>query len=383
MHFARVLRAAGLPVGTDRIQLALRALQVAGLESRDDLRAALAACLVDRPEQVALFDQAFHIFWRDPDLLGRVMAMMLPRVVAQGGLPPPPENRRLADALFPGATSRPPESPPRHELEIHAEMTWSDREVLRRADFETMTNAEWQEAKRMVARLGGFFESLKTRRTRAAAHPGTLDWRATLRSEARAPGGAPRWREPRLRPAPLVVLADVSGSMSKYSRMLLHFAHALASSDLKVQSFVFGTRLTPISRQLRQRDADIAIAHVVDAVADWSGGTRISASLHEFNHAWSRRVLAQNATVVLISDGLEHGTTAALAFEMERLSKSCRRLVWLNPLLRYEQFEPRAAGIRAMLPWVDLFVPAHNVDSLAELAGLLASPVSRARHFPN
>ena len=180
-------------------------------------------------------------------------------------------------------------------------------------------------------------------------------------------------------PTPLVILADISGSMSKYSRMLLHFAHALALSDVHVTSFVFGTRLTPISRQLTQRDPDVAIAQVVAAVEDWSGGTRIHACLREFNRDWSRRVLAQNATVLLISDGLEHGDTHGLKFEMERLAKSCRRLVWLNPLLRYDGFEPRAAGIRAMLPSVDLVLPAHNIESLEALARILATPPTGAR----
>lgn len=382
MHFARVLRQAGMPVGTDRVLLALRALELAGLESRADFHAALSACFLDRPEQLALFDQAFYIFWRDPNLLGRIMSMMLPRMTGPGSLAPPPENRRLADALFPERQEGAPDRPPKEELDIQAEMTWSDREILRRADFETMTSVEWQQARRIVASLGLFFERLRTRRSAAARRPGTLDWRATLKSGARGAALDLAWRRPRLREAPLVVLADVSGSMSKYSRMLLHFTHGLATGGANVQSFVFGTRLTPISRQMRHRDADVAINQVVDAVADWSGGTRISACLHQFNREWLRRVVAQNATVLLISDGLEHGTTAALGFEMERLSKSCRRLVWLNPLLRYEQFEPRAAGIRAMLPWVDLFVPAHNVESLEALAHLLANAASRPQALP-
>jgi uncharacterized protein with von Willebrand factor type A (vWA) domain len=371
-----------MPVGTDRIQLALRALEVAGLESRADFQAALATCFVARQEEVPLFEQAFHIFWRDPDLLGRVMAMMLPRIETSGPLPPPPENRRLADALFPQSHPDVRDVPPPEEIEIHSELTWSDREVLRKADFETMTASEWQEAKRLIARLGEFFERIRTRRSKRALGPGQLDWRATMKASARGSTDLLRWRKPRVRPTPLVILADVSGSMSKYSRMLLHFAHALARSDVKVQSFVFGTRLTPITRQMRHRDPDIAIAQVVGAVADWSGGTRISACLHDFNHVWSRRVLGQNATVLLISDGLEHGSTAALSFEMERLSKSCRRLVWLNPLLRYEKFEPRAAGIRAMLPWVDLFVPAHNIESLSALGRQLAGACVGAPPYP-
>ena len=375
MHFARVLRTAGLPVGQDRVQMALRALPIAGIESRRDFHATLSACFIARPEHRTLFDQAFHIFWRDPDLLGRVMAMMLPRVQGPEQSPPPPENKRLAEALFPNR--RPPPTPhePEKAVELDTQLTWSDREVLRKTDFETMTNAEWQQAQRVLAQMELFFEPLRTRRTRPATGRGSADWRATIQQMARR-GDAwqMRWREPRTKPAPLVVLADISGSMSRYSRMLLHFTHAMTKSDVRVASFVFGTRLTPITRLLAQRDPDIAVAQVARQVQDWSGGTRISACLHDFNFHWARRVLGGTATVLLISDGLEHGDTAALSFEMERLHKSCRRLVWLNPLLRYDGFEPKAAGIRAMLPHVDQFLPAHNLDSLAQLAKALAQP---------
>jgi uncharacterized protein with von Willebrand factor type A (vWA) domain len=173
-----------------------------------------------------------------------------------------------------------------------------------------------------------------------------------------------------------VVLADISGSMSRYSRMLLHFAHALGHADARVESFVFGTRLTRTTRLLKGRDPDLAVARVVQAVEDWSGGTRITQSLHLFNRHWARRVLPGNATVLLISDGLEHGDTRELAFEMERLHKSCRRLIWLNPLLRYTGFEPRAGGIRAMLPHCDAFLPAHNLESLEGLAAVLSRPAA-------
>jgi uncharacterized protein len=379
MHFARVLRSAGLPVGQDRVQLALRALGIAGIESRADFHATLAACFVSRTEQRLLFDQAFHIFWRDPDLLGRVLAMLLPKVhgpQAKGATPP--ENRRLAEALFPLPMQPPQPRPPEEQIEVEATLTWSDRELLRKADFDTMSADEWRAAQRALQQMEPFFERLATRRTRPASHPGRADWRATLRAMARS-GDAGiatmRWREPRSKPAPLVVLADISGSMSRYSRMLLHFAHAMTRSNVKVESFVFGTRLTPITRLLAQRDPDVAVARVVKGVADWSGGTRITACLHDFNRLWSRRVLTGGrATVLLISDGLEHGDTGALAFEMERLHKSCRRLVWLNPLLRYDRFEPKAAGIRAMLPHVDEFLAAHNLESLEQLARVLAQP---------
>ncbi len=379
MHFARVLRSTGLPLGSDRIRLALEALAVAGLESRADLHATLTTCLIDRPEHQAMFDQAFHLFWRDPDLLGRMMAMLLPRVQgrAQDAGVRPAENRRLADALFPKRPDTTPRVQQREEILIDATLTVSDRERLFKADFETMTAEEWGEAKRRVATLAFNVERIATRRTRRSAR-GRLDWRRTMQASARGGAMTLRFRQPRTQAVPLVVIADISGSMSRYSRMLLHFAHALSAQRdrgaQRVSTFVFGTRLTSITRALRMRDPDAAVASVVNAVDDWSGGTRIAACLADFNRTWSRRVLAQNATVLLVTDGLEHGETdgASLAFEIERLSKSCRKLVWLNPLLRYQGFEPRAAGIRAMLPHVDRFVPAHNLESLAALAEVLA-----------
>ncbi|HSI60233.1 MAG TPA: VWA domain-containing protein [Ideonella sp.] len=380
MHFARVLREAGLAVGTDRVQLALGALQVAGLESRRDFKATLAACFISRAEERELFEQAFYIFWRDPDLLGRMMAMLLPRVQARDqAASAPPENRRLAGALFPHLPPPPAPPVPDDQVDVQVALSFSEREVLRKQDFDTMSADEWQRAKRALARLQPFFERLPTRRGKAASHPGRPDWRASLAAMGRHGGELwdMRWRQPRTRPAPLVVLADISGSMSRYSRMLLHFVHTLGHADLRVTSFVFGTRLTPITRALRQRDPDIAVAQVARSVQDWSGGTRISACLHDFNQHWARRVLGGNATVLLISDGLEHGDTAALRFEAERLGKSCRRLVWLNPLLRYDGFEPRAAGIRALLPHVDRFLPAHNLQSLEALAEVLAAPAQR------
>ncbi len=376
MHFARVLRDAGMPVGTDRVALSLQALQVAGLESKTDLHATLRACMLDRIEHRELFDQAFELFWRDPDLMGRMRAMMLPKVqLKKGDVPPPPENRRLGQALFPHQPDAPP-PPEQEETEVHAELTWNDREVLQKADFDTMSTDEWHQARRLLAKMKLVFEPLPTRRSRPSAHSGRPDWRATLSAMGRQGGQVwdMRWRKPRTQPAPLVVLADISGSMSRYSRMLLHFAHTLGHADAHVESFVFGTRLTHTTRLLKSRDPDVAVAHVVRVVQDWSGGTRISQCLHDFNRHWARRVLSGNATVLLISDGLEHGQTDSLAFEMERLHKSCRRLLWLNPLLRFDAFEPRAGGIKAMLPHTDAFLPAHNLQSLSELAELLARP---------
>jgi uncharacterized protein len=376
VHFARVLRAAGVPVGTDRVLLSLQALRVAGIGSRQDLYATLFACLIGRAEHRLLFDQAFHIFWKDPDLLGQMMRMLLPEVSQKlGGAPPMPENRRLGEALYRSDRPR-PAPPPEQQIEIDAQLTWSDREHLRKADFDTMSTAEWAAAKHMLATMQPFFERLVTRRYQRSHLGARIDLHALLRASARRGGDfaeLPR-RTRTTRPEPLVVIVDISGSMSRYSRMFLHFLHAAANADHRVHSFVFGTRLTHITRQLQARDPDLAVAAVIKAVEDWSGGTRIATCLKEFNVKWARRVLYGNPTVLLMTDGLEHGDLALLADQTERLAKSCRRLVWLNPLLRYDAFEPKARGIRAMLPHVDQFLPVHNIESLEQLARTLVEP---------
>ena len=376
VHFARVLRGAGLPIGTDRVLLAFDALRTAGIASRGDLHAVLRACLLSRGEQRTLFDQAFHIFWRDPDLLGHIMQMLLPQMKERVATPTVPQNRRLAAALFGPSTA--PSQLRESRVEFDAALSWSDREQLRKADFDTMSAEEWEAAQRMLERLPALIALRETRRTIPAHRGRRLDLRQMLRKGARQGGEymMPVWRQRRLRPEPLVVLVDISGSMSRYSRMFLHFMHALVSgrtaADQRVHTFVFGTQLTHITRQLAARDPDDALAAVVDAVDDWSGGTRIARALHDFNLRWARRVLANAPTVLLITDGLEHGDIDLLKREAERLSKSCRRLIWLNPLLRYSAFEPKAAGVVALLPHVDMFLPVHNLESLDQLISSLA-----------
>jgi uncharacterized protein with von Willebrand factor type A (vWA) domain len=372
MHFARVLRAAGLPVGPDRVLDALRALEVAGIERREDFYWTLAAVFLDRREHFELFDQAFHIFWRDPRMLERAMDLELPRFRAA------PASvlvgNRLAAALAPqqGRADRARAEPP-PEVEFDAAFTASEREVLRRADFETMTTAELAQARRMIAELRLPIPAVRTRRFAPDARGRSIDPRATLRASLRGNMDIIplRRRSLQRRHPPLTVLCDISGSMGRYSRMLLHFMHAITNDRDRVHTFVFGTRLTNITRHLRHRDVDVALTGVSQAVDDWSGGTRIGHSLREFNLRWSRRVLGQNAVVLLISDGLERDAATGLAEQLERLHKSCRKLIWLNPLLRYAGFEPRASGVRAMLPHVDAFLPVHNIDSLTALAAAL------------
>jgi uncharacterized protein with von Willebrand factor type A (vWA) domain len=377
MHFARVLRAAGLPIGPDRVIDAVKAIEVAGLARRDDFYWTLAAVFLDRREQFEIFDQAFHIFWRDPQLLERVMAMMLPEVYGRHTKEEAehPSNR-VAEALYP--KQKPPaeegREPESQEVQLEATLTFSAREVLQHADFETMTGDEIAQAKKMIAALRLPIPMIRTRRLRPDPRGERIDLRATLRASLR--NGATviplQRRTPSERHPPLVALCDVSGSMARYSRMFLHFLHAITSDRDRVTSFVFGTRLTNITRHLRHRDVDVAMAGVAEAIADWSGGTRIGNCVREFNLRWSRRTLGQNAVVLLISDGLDGDVGEGLAMEMERLHKSCRKLIWLNPLLRYEGFEARPAGVRAMLPHVDEFLPVHNVKSLIELAQALA-----------
>ncbi|MFO1362101.1 MAG: VWA domain-containing protein [Burkholderiales bacterium] len=374
MHFARVLRAAGLPVGPGKVLDALAALEIAGVERRDDFYWTLAAVFVDRREQFELFDQAFHIFWRDPKLLERVMSLFLPQVQGRVQEEQPEMSNRLADALLPrDKPGETPEAP--QEIELDATFTVSEREVLQRADFESMTNEELAQAKKLIANLRLPIPEVRTRRLVPDARGRRVDLRATLRATLRS--GADiiplRRRSPESRHPPLVVLCDISGSMSRYSRMFLHFLHAITNDRDRVHTFVFGTRLTNITRHLRHRDVDVALAGVAAAVADWSGGTRIGASIKEFNLRWSRRVLGQNAVLLLITDGLDRDLGKDLGPEMERLHKSCRKLIWLNPLLRYEGFEPRPLGVRVMLPHVDAFLPAHNIDSLIALGRALSS----------
>lgn len=379
MLFARVLRAVGLPIGPGKVLDAVAAVRAVGITDRQDFYWTLHAVFVNRAQHRVLFDQAFHVFWRNPRLLERMMSLVLPEFRAPVEEPAEELNKRVGDALQPRQAGRTPEQRPPEEVEIDASLTFSDQELLQQKDFEQMSAEEIARAKSAVARMRLPLALVATRRYRVHPRGVRVDMRATLRSALRS-GSAnlPLVRSRRrTRPPPLVILCDISGSMSRYSRMLLHFAHTLTSDRDRVWSFVFGTRLTNISRYLRHRDVDEALARVSGAVDDWSGGTRIGQSLHAFNHEWSRRVLGQGAVVLLISDGLDRDAGQGLESEMERLHKSCRRLIWLNPLLRYDGFEPRSLGMRAILPHVDEFRSVHNLESLEALIVALVEPGRR------
>ncbi|RXV64307.1 VWA domain-containing protein [Roseovarius sp. A46] len=384
VHFARALRAAGLPVGPGRVIDAVRAVAAAGFTSRSDFFYALRACLVTRPEHLTVFAQIFRLYWRDPRYMEHMMAMMLPAIRGvQEDRGAAPAEKRAAEALLDGVDRAPPESDGEDldeetVIEIDATATMSREERLRSLDFEQMSNAEIAEAKRMLARLSLPVRPLASRRGIADPHGPRFDARASLRAALRRGGEMRRLhrKTPRERWPNLVVLCDISGSMSQYSRMVLHFLHAVANHKgagwARVHAFTFGTQLTNITRHLATRDVDAALAAAGKQAQDWEGGTRIGACLHAFNRDWSRRVMGQGAVVLLITDGLDREEAGQLGHEMERLHLSARRLIWLNPLLRWDGFAPKAQGIRAMLPHVDAFRAGHSVATLEELAEALS-----------
>jgi len=382
--FARALRKAGLPVGPASVIDAIRAVETAGLGSREDFYWTLHSVFVKKREHRALFEAAFNLFWRPRGLLEKMIAMLSP--VAP---PKPGEKEKLKDAETRAREALGPE--PRQddkqpELELEAKMTVSAREVLQRKDFAQMTNSEIAAAKLALAALVFPDDRLKTRRLKRAAH-GRIDPRRTMRQSLKVGGDiiVPAFRARAEILPPIVGLCDISGSMTQYSRLMLHFLHAL-SERRKVQSFVFGTRLTNVTRQLRLKDPDEALASCSDAVKDWSGGTRIASNLRAFNRDWSRRVLGQGATVLLITDGLERedkdDAGVDLEAEMDRLHRSCRRLIWLNPLLRYEGFAAKARGVRLMLPHVDEFRPVHSLEAIGDLVKALGGEGGRMRSDP-
>ena len=379
-HFARALRTAGLPVGPGTVLDAVQAVEAAGIGSREDFYWTLHAVFVTKHEQSVLFRTAFEIFWKKRHLMEKLLSILMPVAPAAPGKPDP-VSLRLQEAFFKQAESVPVEKP---EIEVDASLTVSDIEVLQKKDFAQMTAAEIAAANRTVAALVLPDDAVPTRRLAPDPRGRRIDLRRTLRRSIGEGGGIIDLarRGPKTKHPPLVVLCDISGSMNQYTRVILHFVHALMENRRNVHAFTFGTRLTNITRMLKARDPDEALAACTAAVEDWSGGTRIAPSLAAFNRLWSRRVLSGGAVVLLVTDGLERDGTADLARAADRLHRSCRRLVWLNPLLRFDGFEARAQGIRALLPHVDEFRTIHNVAAVAELVAALDARRADRAHDP-
>jgi uncharacterized protein with von Willebrand factor type A (vWA) domain len=366
--FARALRAAGVPVGPGAVIDAVNAIQLVDIGNRADVFATLQAIFVKRHEHALIFAQAFDLFFRAADEWKQMLdSVPLPD---QARKKPPPASRRVQEAF---SQSQVTETPQAEAEEI--KLSVSDKEILQKKDFAQMTASEIAEVTRAIADMKLPQAELRTRRYRPDARGRRLDMRRTLRGSLRTGGDiVDIYRLGRIeKPAPIVALLDISGSMSEYTRLFLHFLHAVTDARKRVSAFLFGTRLTNVTRALRARDPDEALASCSSAVEDWAGGTRIATSLHTFNKLWGRRVLGQGAIVLLISDGLEREADTRLAFEMDRLHRSCRRLIWLNPLLRYGGFEPKAQGIKMMLPYVDEFRTVHNLKSIEGLIEALSS----------
>lgn len=368
--FARALRAAGIPVGPGAVIDAMNALQAIEIGNRRDVYTTLEAIFVKRHEHALIFAQAFDLFFRAAEEWKSMLdSVPLPDHARKK---PPPASRRVQEAL---AQPSMREEPQVQEQDLR--LSVSDKEILQKKDFAQMSAAEIAEVTRAIEKMRLPQAELETRRYRPDAHGQRLDLRRTLRASLRTGGEIVDIRKlGRIqKPAPIVALLDISGSMSEYTRLFLHFLHAITDARKRVSVFLFGTRLTNVTRALRARDPDEALASCSQSVEDWAGGTRIASSLHAFNKLWARRVLGQGAIVLLISDGLEREADSRLAFEMDRLHRSCRRLIWLNPLLRFGGFEPKAQGIRTMLPHVDEFRPVHNLSSIKGLISALSSPL--------
>ncbi len=371
--FGRLLRGLGLDVNPGRMIDLVQALSYIEVGRKVDFYHAVRSLLVHRHEDIPLFDEAFETFWResaegwttlDLRVLGKPKKLRRPLFTA------PPLRQP------PATTPQEEDDQPKNEEPpiVQVTLTYSAREVLRHKDFAALTSEELDAIKRLIATLVWQLGERRTRR-KQPGHGLLLDLRRTLRRNMRYGGEVITWayREPKVKPRPLVIIADISGSMERYARLLLHFIYSLtAGLDQPVESFVFSTHLTYITRQLNERDVDQALREVTRAVSDWSGGTRIGEALKAFNFDWGRRVLGRGAVVLLISDGWDRGDVELLRVEMARLQRSCYRLIWLNPLLGSPEYEPLTRGMQAALPYIDDFLPVHNLASLENLARRLS-----------
>ena len=391
LRFGRRLRSAGMPVGSGQILDFVQAVEAVGVVRRDDIYSAARSTLLTRPEQVPLFNAEFQRFWAD--LVDQKAPMFSEAVHGddEESIGAPDASKKKQEEGGEGqkgegadksiiaveGTDNVQDVGETEEYEVPPEdvLIFSSSEALRKKDFAQFSADELAEARRLIESMDWRLGTRLTRRKQRATHGEFIDYRATLRGAIRQ-GGVPldlKWRTRKERMRPLVLICDISGSMDRYSRLLLRFVHALEHGLDSVEVFVFGTRLTRITRELRKKNVDQAIADVVSSVDDWSGGTRIGESIHSFNFKWSRRVLRSGATVVVISDGWDRGDPQLLGAEMARLQRSCRRVIWLNPLLGAPGYQPLTQGIKASLPYVDHFLPIHNLKSMEALAKLLGA----------
>jgi len=394
-EFGRILWEVGIDVGPRKMLDLAETLKYVDITNKEDFYNTLKCSLLAKHEQEALFNQMFLYYWYMRDRQNKKDEN--PRGAAKRDERqmrlPPSERKRLAEHLNANeqqrkdlrSEMRQSERPRRAHERIDEEddddnaqpqgTAYSAIEMLRKKDFESFTWEEVQEAKKLMAEMRWHLGQRPTHRKAPSRKGSYPDMRRIVRRNLKY--GAEilelTWRETKQKPRPLVIICDISGSMSLYSRLLLHFIHTISNGLMNVEAFVFGTRLTRITRQLKKRDVDDAVRDVSRSVQDWSGGTRIGDALHYFNHYWARRVLGRGAVVLVISDGWDRGEAGVLEVEMDRLQHSCHRLIWLNPLLGSPDYRPLTIGMRTALPYIDNFLPAHNLDSLINLGNLLAT----------
>ena len=383
-HFARALRKAGLEIGTGRVIDAIKAVLIVGFSNKKDFYWVLHACFVSKPEHIVIFDQIFRLFWRDPQYLEKMMSIIFPTVKGvqkerkgQAG------EKRAAESLLNNefqTSSADGEDKQDSVVEVNSSFTMSETERLKTLDFELMSSQEIEQAKKMLENISFDIKPNRSRRKIPHANGDILDRKATLRLSRKFGGEIPKLSfKKQIKKWPnLVVLCDISGSMSQYSRMFLHFLHAISNKQgkgwAKVHAFTFGTQLTNITRHLKSNDVDFALAKAGQETQDWGGGTRISACVHFFNRNWSKRVMGQGSVALLITDGLERDQFSDLGHEINQLRMRSKRLIWLNPLLRWEEFSVKAKGIKAILPHVDSFISSHSIESLENLARIISQP---------
>jgi uncharacterized protein with von Willebrand factor type A (vWA) domain len=374
LHFAELLRALGLDVPAGRTLDVALALEHVEIGRRSDFYFTLQALLVHRHADLPMFDQAFLMFWRRPPTEWSPTDL---RAMGERRRIGPPERERPSIGSHDGGAGS---SIEQDTVQRVAPMSYGSREVLRNKDFAAFTEEEICEARAMMAALAWEPGRRRTRRWRSGGDE-AADLRRVVRQAVRF-GGEPLVipaRERRWQRRPLVLLCDVSGSMERYSRILLHFAHGLASRLGHIEVFLFATRLTRVTGAIHRRGVEEAVRSVLAKATDWGGGTRIGATLRTFNLEWARRVTGRGPVVLLISDGWDRGEPADLAREMAQLARRCHRLIWLNPLLGSPSYQPLARGMQAALPFVDDFLPVHNLVSLEALAAHLNALPSRRR----
>ncbi len=368
--FARLLRSVGVPASPDQLVDLVRALPLLDLRRKDEFKDASRATLVTSREQAEIFDRTFDLFWR----AWSTEEQPMPRPARCKR-----RHRKKTERITGGRASEDTEEaePEGQEQPDDAEpdtlMTYSAVEVLREKDFAKLSEEEVHSVTALIHTIAWRPDLRRSRRKRRAAHGAHLDLRRALRYGLRYGGETIKlaWQRPKLKRRPLVVLCDISGSMALYSRVLLQFLYAITNGLERVEAFAFGTRLTHLTRQLQQADIDEALHQAAGVVNDWGGGTRIGESLKTFNYDWARRVLGHGSTVLIISDGWDRGDLTLLDREIRRLQLSCHRLIWLNPLLGAPEYKPLAQGIQTVLPFIDDFLPVHNVTSLERLAAVL------------